>query len=382
MNTDSKVYLKKKFKQFYWKNQIKAPQEVEKREFGTGVLDSKIRVRHKSFKTERELRGFLEREAPYYISYSSAFYQFPENQPMERKQWLGAEVVFDLDKEIEYLNEKAFEEVREEALNLVDFLLKDFGLQKKYIETNFSGGKGYHIHVSSAEVKELGRDERQEIVDYITATGFDLSCFFSREAVSGVNLKGRGGFHSRDSSTAVVRGPMEGDIGWAKRIFDVALDLVSSDKVKLRKEYGLRTKQAEILYRNRELNQRLLREGKWDALKGLTKHMREKIMERYAVSMVEDTDRMVTVDTSRLIRLPDTLHGGSSLIAKKVKTLESFNPLLDAVAFSDEEVNVKVKEKTPEFLLNGNRFKLNKGETKIPEYVAVYLLLKDKAEIA
>ena len=382
MNTDSKVYLKKKFKQFYWKNQIKAPQEVEKREFGTGTLDSKIKVRHKSFKTEREMRGFLEREAPYYISYSSAFYQFPENQPMERKQWLGAEVVFDLDREVEYLNEKAFEEVRDEALNLVDFLLKDFGLQKKYIETNFSGGKGYHIHVLAPGVKELGRDERQEIVDYITATGFDLGCFFTREAVSGVNLKGRRDFHSRDSSTAVVRGPMECDIGWAKRIFDVAFDLISSDEIKLRKEYGLRTKQAEILCGNRELNQRLLREGKWDALKGLTKHMREKIMEKYAVSMVEDTDRMVTVDTSRLIRLPDTLHGGSSLIAKKVKTLESFNPLLDAVAFSDDEVEVRVKEKTPEFLLNENRFKLNKGKTKIPEYVAVYLLLKDKAEIS
>ncbi len=381
MNTDSKVYLKKKFKQFYWKNQIKAPKEVERREFGTGTLESKIKVRHKSFKTERELRGFLTREAPYYISYSSAFYQFPENQPMERKKWLGAEVVFDLDKEIEYLNEKAFEEVREEAMNLVDFLLKDFGLQNKRIETNFSGGKGYHIHVSSAEVKELGRDERQEIVDYITATGFDLNCFFTREAVSGVSLKGRGGFHSRDSSTAVVRGPMEGDTGWGKRIFDVAFDLVSSDKLKLRREYGLRTKQAKILYDNRELNQRLLREGKWDALKGLTKHMREKIIERYAVSMVEDTDRMVTVDTSRLIRLPDTLHGGSSLIAKKVKNLESFNPLVDAVAFSDDEVSIRVKEKTPPFHMNENTFKLNKGKTKIPEYVAVYLLLKDKAEI-
>ncbi len=382
MNTDSKVYLKKKFKQFYWKNKVNAPEEIEKREFGTGTLESKIKVRHKSFKTEKELRGFLGREAPYYISYSSAFYRFPENQPMERKEWLGAEVVFDLDREMEYLSDESFEEVKGEALKLVDFLLEDFGLQERYIETNFSGGKGYHIHVSAPGVKELGRDERQEILDYITATGFNLNCFFTQEAVSGVNLKGRGDFRSRDSSTVVVRGPREGDTGWAKRIFDVALDLVSSDMKKLRREYGLRTRQAEILYRNRELNQRLLREGNWDALNGLTKYMRGRIMDRYAVSMVEDADRMVTIDTSRLIRLPDTLHGGSGLIAKKVKLLESFNPLIDAVAFSDDEVRVKVKEDTPEFLMNENRFKLDKGETRIPEYAAVYLLLKDKAEIA
>ena len=33
---------------------------------------------------------------------------------------------------------------------------------------NFSGSKGYHIHVSSENVKSLGRDERREIVDYLT----------------------------------------------------------------------------------------------------------------------------------------------------------------------------------------------------------------------
>jgi len=43
----------------------------------------------------------------------------------------------------------------------------------------------------------------------------------------------------------------------------------------------------------------------------------------------EDTDRMVTIDTSRLIRLPDTIHGGSGLVAKHVTDLDRFDPLTD-----------------------------------------------------
>jgi len=382
VNTKSKIYLKKRFKKYFWDNIIDAPDDIEHREFGTGTLDAKIKVRHKSFKSAKELSGYLKREAPYFISYSAAYYRFPENQPMEKKQWIGAELVFDLDKEMDYFIEESLNEVKEEALNLFEFLLEDFGVRKKDIKINFSGSKGYHIHVSNPQVNALDKDSRQELVDYVTANGFDLDYYFTREAVSGVNLGGRGDFHSKDDNTAVVRGPTEGDTGWAKRAYDVAMDLVSSDEDKLKKEYKLRTKQAKIIASNREHNQRFLREGKWDALKGLTKHMREKIIERYAVSMVEDTDRMVTADTSRLIRLPNTLHGGSGLIAKKTKNLESFNPLIDAIAFSEDEVEVIVKENTPAFHLNENTFKLRKGKNRIPEYAAVYLLLKDKAEIA
>jgi len=56
----------------------------------------------------------------------------------------------------------------------------------------------------------------------------------------------------------------------------------------------------------------------------------QKIIDRLAVHMeTEDTDRMVTIDTSRLIRLPDTIHGGSGLVAKHVTDLDRFDPLTD-----------------------------------------------------
>ncbi len=382
MNTDTKIYLKKRFKNFYWNTPVKAPSEVERREFGTGTLDSKIKVRHKSFRTGKELNNFLKREAPFYISYSAAYYEFPENQPMTTKNWDGADLIFDLDVDMDYLEEGGLGKVKNETLNLLSFLLDDFGYSKKDVAVNFSGGKGYHVHVSSPEVRDLGRDERQEVVDYVTGSGFELSDFFVQEAVKGVDLEAKGDFRSRRDSTALTRGPSAGDVGWGKRAYEIALDFVSSDVDKLKKEYRMPPKRADLLVRNREANMRMLRDGRWDGLVGFTDYMKKRVVERYAVELVGDADKMVTVDTTRLIRLPDTLHGGSGLIAKTVEDIDSFNPLVDAVAFGGDEVSVELSGKVPAFSLFENRFgPYKKDKIKIPEYAAVYLLLKGMGEI-
>ena len=47
--------------------------------------------------------------------------------------------------------------------------------------------------------------------------------------------------------------------------------------------------------------------------------------------------RQVTLDPYRLVRIPNTLHGETGLVAKPVKRLESFNPAKDALAFNTHE---------------------------------------------
>jgi DNA primase small subunit len=380
MNVDTKIFLRKRFKEYYSRNEIPAPNDVGQREFGVGTLDTKIKVRHKSFGTERDMRNYLRREAPFYISYSSAYYEFPENQPMAAKKWLGADLVFDLDVDMDFMDSGKLEGVKAQAINLMDFMLSDFGFSEKDMGVNFSGSKGYHIHVFSDEVKSLGNKERREIVDYVTGSGFDLDMHLLKEALLGIDLKGRGDFQSRGSSTAVIRGPTREDIGWKKRAYDVALDFVSLDMGSLKRVYRVRQKTAEELCRNRELNLKLLESGRWDALVGFTENMKKSIIERYAVRLTGDADKMVTIDTSRLIRLPDSIHGGSGLVARRVGDICKFDPLTDALAFGDEKVKVDVREKIPEFDMNGQRFGKLKGVVEVPEYVGVYLLLKDKAE--
>jgi len=214
MNIETKVFLKKKFTEYYARHIVPAPSEIEKREFGFGTLTDKIKLRHKSFRTEKDLHGFLRREAPYYVSYSAAYYDFPAN-PMNEKVWRGAELIFDLDVPMKFLEREALSKVKKETWKLLDFLKEDFGIPEKEISVNFSGSKGYHIHVTSDNVKSLGRDERREIVDYITGK---------------INFKD----HLRYSGLKEeeILGPKKGDSGWPGRIYQSLHDFIKNSTEK------------------------------------------------------------------------------------------------------------------------------------------------------
>ena len=142
MNTQTKIFLKKKFKEYYQRHRVPAPAEIEKREFGTGTLDRKIAVRHKSFKSGNELNNYLRKESPYFISYSAAYYEFPQNQPMEAKNWRGADLVFDIDIDMKFLNYKAMDAAKWETQKLIDFLVDDFSFSS-HIRVYLFKDRGY-----------------------------------------------------------------------------------------------------------------------------------------------------------------------------------------------------------------------------------------------
>ncbi|RLI90352.1 MAG: DNA primase catalytic subunit PriS [Candidatus Altiarchaeales archaeon] len=377
MNLETKVFLKKKFHEYYRNSRIKAPREIEKREFGIGTLESKIKIRHKSFKSEEELNLYLRREAPFYISYSSAYYEFPENQPIENKQWLGSELIFDLDTELEFLEREKLEKVKLETINLIDFLVEDFGFSKKDIEVNFSGSKGFHIHVDNEKVRSLDKEERREIIDYITGEGIDIECFMVQERVKGHRLNGK--------KVMVRKGPDENSTGWGKRIYKMMEAFLLADVKEKKAIIGkshIPTKKIQEIHEKREDYLNMIKRGSWDGLP-LTQKMKERLVENYAITLSKDTDRMVTLDITRLIRLPDSLHGGTGLKASrlKIKKLDNFDPLRDAVVFGDDEIKIEVKTNLDKFEFFDNKFHLKKGLLKLPEYVAIFLMLKDKAEI-
>jgi DNA primase small subunit len=379
MNTESKFFLRKKFKEYYWNHSVAAPREVHRREFGVGTLDDKIKFRHKGFKSERELAQYLRTEAPYYISYSAAYYEFPQ-QPMAHKGWLGADLIFDLDKPMEFLSRARLSEVRDEALSLVGFLKDDFGFADADISVNFSGSKGYHIHVLSDDVKTLNSEARREIVDYVSGSGLDVG-FFVRQGGGVDGIK-----YERGKVKAVggdVVGPGAGSVGWAKRVYDVAQEVIMSPPEELQKIAGVGAKTAKKMAEANQLNLRLLRSGKWDVLWGQLRGSVQMQIISKAVRVTDD-DKQVTADVSRLIRLPDTIHGGSGLLAKKVGDLASFDPLIGAVAFAGEPFALDIVADVPAFdLLDGSFGPFKAGDkASLPECVGVYLLLKGKAEVS
>ncbi len=84
------------FRNFY-RNYAKFDVDaVERREFAFQRFGGGM-VRHNAFKTLEELRRFVTEKAPRHIYHSAAYYERPGEEDMERKGWLGADLIFDID---------------------------------------------------------------------------------------------------------------------------------------------------------------------------------------------------------------------------------------------------------------------------------------------
>ncbi|MGD9911810.1 MAG: DNA primase catalytic subunit PriS, partial [Methanothrix sp.] len=106
------------------------------------------------------------------------------------------------------------------------------------------------------------------------------------------------------------------------------------------------------------------------------------IMEETVRALGGETDEPVTADVHRLIRFPESLHGGTGLrvTSLSINSLHAFDPLKDAVVFGDDPVHVEIIRPTTLELM-GERFDLLEGKTELPEYAAVFLLARGFAEV-
>lgn len=354
MNPKTIIYLKKKFQEYYAKVYINNPPSIANREFGIGNLEKKIAFRHKSFKNYDELNNYLRIYTPFYISYSSAYYEFPENKEMNKKNWLGADLIFDFDIE-NFIEKENFEKVKEECLKLIDFLRSDFGF--KDIKVNFSGSKGFHIKVFDEKIRKLGNDERIEILDYITGNGLEIKYFFNKRI---------------ENDLEFLDGPGKDASGWGKRINLIGLEILEKATKNKRVKKEKREKLAKILEE--------VREGKWENFnREIGQDYLRRNIKNKAVNITSDTDRQVTQDITRLIRLENTLHGETGFIAKIID-IEKFNieNFADVFAFGNEKTKIFLNEDFKFYLLEN--YDLKKGICEIPEYIAIYLLLKGKGE--
>ncbi len=368
---DEERFIRKKFKEYYEKNFVLPPERVSSREFGFGSWTKKIESRHFSFMNEKELNGYLSRNAPLYISYSIAYYKYPIARPIEKKEWLGGEIVFDIDAndvgekctEIHGKNwvcEKCMQTTKESALRLIDdFLIKDFGIEKKEIEINFSGNRGYHIHIKSG-FEELRGYPRKEIADYVNGRGINYETLFI------------------EKSNKRVVGPKPSDGGWKGRIASIIIDLI-----KRRELEKLVSKRTAKKFYNEEVI-KSIKDGNWERVyisnrKKFFENFINKITKVYG----SNVDEQVTMDTSKLIRLPDSIHGETGLTARRINVseLDKFNPFKGPIIFWKNQLKINVKE-CKEFILNDQLFGPYKNENiELPEYAAIYLICKKVAKL-
>lgn len=383
-------FSKNAFQMFYTSNKIELPDRFGRREFAFLFFGGKGMVRHLAFEKRESLWNVLEERAPQHVYYSSAYYQFPNAAKMQEKNWMGAELVFDLDSDHLPNADKmgyaeSLVEVKKEFKKLVEeFLLSDFGFNKKYIELYFSGGRGYHCHVKDPAILDLDSNERREIVDYITGRDLQDSIIFHEQA-TGRKSYGNYTFASGKS----LKMPTPDQIGWKGRISRGIIDLVdeikkSDDPKRKLQEYGVSPREAERLVQElSEERVKRIQGGLLDQSKTIRRFFLNSALRKTAVSLsAGETDEPVTCDVKRLIRLPGSLHGktGFKVVKITVDELKDFDPLRDAVVLADDPVKIMVHRPIT-MNMNNQSFNLMEGEQEVPTYLAVFLIGRKEATL-
>jgi DNA primase small subunit len=398
-------YLKKEFSNYYKSNQVKGPPRLNEREFGFGLFGQKISSRHLSFADSKELNEFLVKDAPFYFSSSVAYYHFPDARPMEAKEWKGGDLVFEFDaddlktecsekhtfwkcpsckkegiglaelcdscgaglKAEEWPCPKCLDEVKKELFRLLDLLEIDLGLTEGY-SFNFSGSKGFHVHIRAKEIEFLSPKARVELVDYLTANGLETQTL---------------GFYF-DKKTMFCPKEKEAK-GWQKILLNELKHLIEEEKFEeLAAWSGFGNAQVKRIFYDKEKVLSDLSKGFLQPFTPLKKtgEAWERVLKRISERKKILLDRSTSIDSRKIVRVPNTLHGSTGLLAKELSfnELKEFNAFDEAVVFNEGELKVSVK-KTPEFYLSNSLwgpFK-EKEEIVLPKAVAVYLLLRGNA---
>ncbi|UCE37612.1 MAG: DNA primase catalytic subunit PriS [Thermoplasmata archaeon] len=425
---DTLEFLKKRFSDYYKEANLYLPDRFGKREWGFMFLGEGFMKRHMAFQNREGLRDFLVNKIPAHVYHSAAYYEKPNASTMQEKNWLGADLIFDLDadhiKGAEGMTyEETLQKVKEEFIRLIDdFLLDDFGFSQDQLEIIFSGGRGYHIHIRDPRVIQLSSHERREIVDYITGKEVDMELIFPETAYDKKTYIDKKTSTEHVTIKKKVMMPEEDAGGWKKkmregmrRLTDELENIGKAEAIKrLCLFEGIGEKTAKGIYIDLfegpkgergvdrmwgEENLEIFSSDKHQnffllivkgeigiKMEGDEGQASQESIESLIVKekLEGETDEPVTSDIRRLIRLPSSLHGKTGFVVKPLSRdeLNDFEPLRDAVCgiFSDDPIKIEVT-KPVNIKLKNEVFNLKEGEAEVPEFAAIFLLCRKNAQI-
>ncbi|MFH1240314.1 MAG: DNA primase small subunit domain-containing protein [Candidatus Diapherotrites archaeon] len=405
MSEREETFLKEKFQSYYKNNTVNEPPKPETREFGFGTYGKKISNRHVVFKNYDELNTFLREDVPFYISASSAYYKFPEKRPMNTKELQGADLIYEFDADdiktkckdkhdtwacencnldgtgnpekctncgervsvTQWFCPDCLNETKKQVFKLIDFLENDFGFTG--LTVNFSGNAGYHVHIRNEAIHTLSHTARIELLDYLTANNLNFPSL---------------GFVKKDKM--MLCPDMKQSFGWGKRISEALVKFLTENDLSTIAEAGnIPVIKAKKLIPNKELLLKKIQEQNVLLSSGTPKELEfwNALLEHIRKKVALDIDRQTSIDMHKIVRVPDTIHGGTGLLAKTIERekLKEFDPFTDALVFSDSEIRVFIN-KAPELMFKGKSFgKFENTEVSLPEYLAIYLIARGAAEL-
>ncbi|MEK6902625.1 MAG: DNA primase small subunit domain-containing protein [archaeon] len=393
------VWLKSLVRQFYEKNTIVPPYDVSRREFGYGSI-KKIDNRNLGFENGNELNAFLRNQSPLYVSASVSEFLNPAAQPISTKGLVGSDLIFEFDADDlrtdcktihdswscphcgasgkgrvmkcttcakgtilnEWVCEACLNEAKQQTFSLLNILQNDFGFDEKTLFINFSGSKGYHIHVRSPVVYSLPKSARAELANYLSLFEVDLSQL-------GFSFDGK-----------LFRcPPLNQAHGHALRILRSVLQKIESaplDEWMVLSGLSPRTLQPFL-----EDRARLTREVQSGVLPALPGKKTEPFWNAVLSSIVDvhqlRVDKQVSTDIHRLIRVPNTIHGSTGFLAKSisVSALKEFDPFSECVAFSFVSERKLLVHHSPKIRIGTETLDpLSESEVTVSGPLAAYLV--------
>ena len=397
------AWARERFARYYQSAGIPAPPRFALREFAAFPFTTETMMRrHAAFRSVEEFQGFLARETPRHVYYSSAYYRLPDHPTMAGKEWLGADLVFDLDADhlrgaesLGYADQLAL--VRRRVRDLLDdFLFGDFGIDPATTSLVFSGGRGYHVHVRDEAFSDLSSPERRELVDYIMGTGFDpRSVVASDRGVPAPDTDEETSSRARPGRP-FARLPARDAPGWDGRTTRAVVAMLERFDAE-----GVDVAAAELLgagltpRKAHHLAKLLVAEGGGRKIRGslslevrtreLPADFLDAVVARAALAMQGETDAPVTTDIHRLIRLPGSLHGGTGfrVVPVPFEALDGFDPFVSALpeAPREERTTVRLTAEVhypfPASPIDG----ASGTELDLPSAEALFLLLRGEAEL-
>ena len=404
------AWARGEFARYYRTAEVPAPERIERRELAAfPFAEATLMRRHATVPSAPALRTYLRDTVPRHVYYSSAYYRRPAEPTMAAKEWLGADLIFDLDadhlrgaEKLDYAGQLGL--VKRRLLDLVDdFLVRDFGVDAASAAFVFSGGRGYHVHLRDERFVTLSSPERREIVDYLLGTGVDplAAIVHHREDVRSGRTAGVAdaddlppGARARAVHSQRLAGPDAP--GWRGRTTRAVLALLarweSAGKELAVEEmvgWGISATQAKhwaraLLDRGRAGKIRATLSLDVFAKGESPREFLAAVVRNAAVDVQAETDAPVTTDIHRLIRLPDSLHGGTGfrVVPLRREEVDAFDPFRDAVSADGGRTTPVTFLEEVRYPFPGGGLHRAAGTTdELPTPQALFLVLRGEAAL-
>ncbi|MGP8077548.1 MAG: DNA primase small subunit domain-containing protein [Thermoplasmata archaeon] len=403
-------WVRGRFAEYYDEAEIDPPNRLARREFAAFPFATETMMRrHAALRTPEEFRKYLAREVPRHVYYSSAYYRHPAEPSMAGKEWLGADLIFDLDADHlrgaesrDYAGQLAL--VKERLVSLVDdFLFRDFGVDPRSTSIVFSGGRGYHVHIRDERFLPLTSPERRELVDYVLGTGVDPLRVVelrrpdvrSGPTLAPVEGEDGGGGRGRAGPPTVQLAPSDAP-GWRGRTTRAVIAVLdrweaqgpkaaAADMIDAGIDPGKAKRWAKVLITDGGAK-KVRSSFTIDVFrKESPAEFLAAIVPRAAIEVQGETDAPVTTDIHRLIRLPNSRHGGTGLRVVPLGRDEvaGFDPFRDALVAAPDEGTTRLTYTAElSYPFPGGGVRGHPGESdELPTPVATFLVLRGEAAL-